>query len=67
MADFCKQCSLENFDKDFQELAWGDSDHYDLCESCGYVLVDMYGKCIDPVCGLHGDKESIGQRGNYGL
>lgn len=51
MADFCKQCSLETFQKDFGDLA-GLSKLEDtaaglypvvLCEGCGPIQVDHTG------------------------
>lgn len=58
MADFCKQCSLDTFDKDYQELA-GLSKESDttnglyasaICEGCGYIQVDHTGRCVSPDC-----------------
>ena len=58
MADFCHQCSIETFGKDFGELA-GLSKPEDterklyaqaLCEGCGFILVDHTGKCMSPGC-----------------
>lgn len=55
MADFCKQCSLFLFGKDFGDLANlgdgpldKDEGYSALCEGCGGVLVDLEGKRIDP-------------------
>ena len=54
MADFCTECSLELFEKDYGELA-GLSTEEDtrnllyavvICEGCGFVQVDHTGKCI---------------------
>lgn len=62
MADFCRQCSLEHFGEDFRELA-GMSTPEDtakglftvnICEGCGFVLVDHEGECVDPDCPKHG-------------
>lgn len=64
MADFCKQCSLEIFGKDFGELAnlavgpleaghgW-----QALCEDCGWTVVDEEGRCIADDCLKHHGKE----------
>ncbi len=58
MADFCTDCSIEMFDKDFKELA-GLSTEEDtknelycmaLCEGCGPIQVDHTGKCISGDC-----------------
>lgn len=64
MADFCKQCSIEMFGKDHRELAHDndpplESEHgyVDLCENCGWTLVDNDGACIYPYCPIHGEKE----------
>ena len=65
MAEFCKQCSEELFDKDYGNFA-GQSTAADtknglfsgqLCESCGLVLVDHTGKCVDIRCPKHGSKK----------
>jgi len=58
MADFCKQCSLELFDRDsgdFKGLLTEEA-HKEgyfmpvLCEGCGPCTVDHTGKCCDPTC-----------------
>jgi hypothetical protein len=51
MADFCKQCSIDNFGKDFGDLGGNPplEEGYGypaLCEGCGYILVDSDGACI---------------------
>ena len=46
MGDFCKDCSIEMFGKDFQELANLCQAGYVvqvLCENCGYIWVDESG------------------------
>lgn len=56
MADFCKECSIEMFGKDFGDLAdLLDPEEYTedigalaLCESCGPIVVDIDGKRMDP-------------------
>ncbi len=71
MADFCKQCSIEHFGKDFKELArpdyapkLTDEDKEQgmgwavLCEGCGFIIVDDDGKCIDPKCEKHGKEKA---------
>ena len=58
MADFCKQCSEELFGEDFKDLAkLGDPKKMEqgfypvvLCEGCGPIQVDYFGKCISPDC-----------------
>lgn len=58
MADFCKECSVEMFGKDFEELA-GLSTEKDtaaglfpvvICEGCGPIQVDHTGKCVSTDC-----------------
>lgn len=58
MADFCKQCSIEMFDQDFEELA-GITSHADwqedkaavvICEGCGPIQVDPEGNCVSKDC-----------------
>lgn len=58
MADFCRQCSLRIFGRDFRELA-GITTHEDwkvgkscvvLCEGCGPIQVDPDGNCISKDC-----------------
>lgn len=58
MADFCKACSEEMFDKDFKELA-GLSTEQDtkekkycvvICEGCGPIQVDHEGVCVNTDC-----------------
>lgn len=58
MADFCKQCSVEIFGKDFKELAgittpahWADGKAVVvICEGCGPIQVDPDGNCISQDC-----------------
>ncbi len=54
MSDYCKECSEQQFDKDFKDLAnlvtkeevengiyaWS------ICECCGYIQVDHEGKLV---------------------
>ncbi len=62
MADFCKQCSIENFNEDFGDLK-GVSERpltkeeldagmgwLVLCEGCGSTIVDDEGACIGKKC-----------------
>ena len=61
MAEFCRQCSIELFGKDFGEAArpgkpdpepgygWGF-----LCEGCGFTVVNKEGECIATHCSIHG-------------
>jgi hypothetical protein len=58
MADFCKQCSIENFGDDFGDLAGLSTiEHTNkneyalvLCEGCGPIQVDHTGKCVSTDC-----------------
>jgi hypothetical protein len=66
MADFCKQCSIDMFSKDFKELAgitspesWADGKAaVVICESCGFIQVDPDGNCVTEDC------ECAGQPGH---
>ena len=58
MADFCQQCSIDNFCEDFGNMA-GISSAADtqagrfarvLCEDCGAIQVDHEGKCVSLDC-----------------
>lgn len=72
MADFCKQCSEEIFDEDFEQLK-GLSTPEDtenelyasaICEGCGFIQVDHHGQCISPQClKKHGVKNVTNNRG----
>ena len=59
MADFCRQCSIAIFGKDFGELAGiisaedtanGYVSSVVICEGCGPIQVDHAGKCVSPDC-----------------
>lgn len=59
MASFCKQCSIELFEKDYQELAYlgGQAPtllpghgYQVICEGCGITHVDDEGNCLDSNC-----------------
>ena len=58
MADFCKQCSIQLFGKDFRELAGLRTEEMKeqnsfpvvICEGCGHTLVDEDGTCVDEDC-----------------
>ena len=65
MADFCKQCSIEMFGEDFENLkGLGDGTELKpgygwsvLCEGCGPIIVNDDGECIDKGClKKHGDE-----------
>jgi hypothetical protein len=63
MADFCRQCSIDIFGKDFGDMTNISTpedtarDFYAkvLCEDCGLVQVDHEGNCI-----THGSKPEHG-------
>ena len=64
MADFCKQCSLDHFGGDFQDLAgltgkeaWENGKAACvICEGCGYIQVDPDGNCVSNDCLEKGKK-----------
>jgi hypothetical protein len=64
MADFCKQCSIDNFGEDYGDLegittAENTADKLYasvLCEGCGAIQVDHEGNCISENCLENGHK-----------
>lgn len=53
MADFCKRCSLDLFDKDYGDmkgLCGVDEVALVLCEGCGQCWVDSEGRCTSTDC-----------------
>ena len=60
MADFCRECSIDRFGKDYGELRdlcqdktitlSGDEGFPTTCEGCGPTLVDWAGQCISSNC-----------------
>ncbi len=51
MADFCQQCSIEHFNKDFEDMAMLCTEEeivQVLCEGCGPTWVVRSGQCIGP-------------------
>jgi len=66
MADFCKQCSIETFGKDYGDLAnLGPAENLKpgegwlaLCEGCGPICVTHDGTCISNDCPEHGKEKS---------
>lgn len=60
MADFCKQCSLENFGEDYKDFQFTAPDGMVtavLCEGCGPTYVDNDGVCVCDWCiEQHGKK-----------
>lgn len=58
MADFCKACSIDLFDKDYRELATlTEVDAWEkglaavvICEGCGVIQVDPDGQCATEDC-----------------
>jgi hypothetical protein len=67
VADFCKQCSIELFGKDFGDLkpsperaaALKDDEGYlEICEGCGVTMVGREGECVYKYCDKHGVKDA---------
>ncbi len=67
MADFCKQCSIDNFDEDFGDLRNLSTEQNTkdglyasvLCEGCGMTLVNHHGVCVSEHCiKAHGLKDT---------
>lgn len=64
MADFCRQCSIEIFGEDYEDLKdLGPRDQLKpgegwlaLCEGCGSTVVDNEGNCIATNCPIHGKR-----------
>lgn len=68
MADFCRQCSMELFGKDFGNMK-GATTKEDwekglaavvLCEHCGHIQVDPEGNCVSNDCMEGGHKSEKG-------
>jgi hypothetical protein len=64
MADFCAQCSIDMFGKDYGDLR-GITTSEDveaglyavvICEGCGHIQVDVDGHCITGDCLRKGHK-----------
>jgi len=74
MADFCKQCSIENFGQDFgdlKDLVTEDAvkDGFFaavICEGCGFVIVDHQGVCRDKNCEKHGTENKQEENSQVG-
>lgn len=50
MADFCKDCCIKTFGSDTRDLAGlckKDECVLVLCEGCGLIWVDIYGKKVE--------------------
>ena len=65
MADFCQQCSLENFAHDFGDLAGlvpvSSTAINVVCEGCGpNCLVDNNGRCVGNCLKEHGSVFHVG-------
>lgn len=64
MADFCQQCSIEQFGEDFHNLAnlgpplSPGKGYIVICEGCGATFVDHEGRCISPDCDYRHGKEN---------
>ena len=58
MADFCRQCSIDNFGKDYEDhKGLTDSESWEkglaatvICEGCGFIQVDPEGNCVSQDC-----------------
>ena len=53
MAEFCKQCSTELFNRDFgdlRRLCGTDEQALVLCEGCGQCWVNYEGECTSDDC-----------------
>lgn len=67
MADFCKQCSIINFGKDFEDMKgitiieeWNEGKaKLVICEGCGGIQIDPEGNCVSKDC-LEKDKPGHG-------
>jgi len=51
MAEFCRQCSIRNFQEDYKDFAGiaqnvGAAHVHVLCEGCGPCLVNNDGACV---------------------
>ena len=64
MADFCQQCSIAHFGKDFGELAklapgpFKEGEGvFTICEGCGPIYVDYEGRCMCDDCLENGHKK----------
>lgn len=65
MADFCRQCSIELFGKDYSDLKgltkpedWEKAKAVcTICEGCGLIQVDPEGNCVSKDCDKKGHKE----------
>lgn len=63
MADFCKQCSLEIFGEDFEDLkGLCEEGHttFTLCEGCGFTAVNHLGVCVCVDCLKEHGKPKVG-------
>lgn len=58
MADFCKQCSIETFGEDFEDMKGlvTEAEYGEgylacvLCEGCGSIQVNPEGECVSKDC-----------------
>lgn len=69
MADFCKQCSIEHFGKDYGDLKRTGARRLTegerragmawrvLCEGCGPTFVNDEGECVALFCEKHRGKK----------
>jgi len=67
MGDYCKQCSIELFNKDYGDMACistsveTDAKLYPIvvCEGCGKIQVDHLGNCVSNDCLKKGHNETV--------
>ena len=62
MADFCTQCSIDIFGKDYGDAAGQCGEGFIasfLCEGCGPTWVDHTGKCVASDCPEHAGKRPL--------
>ena len=64
MSNFCKQCSIEHFGKDYKDLANLSTKEDTLnelfpliiCEGCGNIQINHKGECVSKDCLCCGHK-----------
>lgn len=62
MANFCRQCSIDMFGRDFKELAGDTTEEQTkhgivanvICEGCGFIQVNHLGECVTKNCLCNG-------------
>lgn len=59
MSDYCQQCSIDIFGKDFKELAdiaLEGEFATAICEGCGSIVIDHNGTCLSACLRHHSTK-----------